>query len=592
MKSQNAFKIMFKEVKRIGYKNPGITIMILVASFIEALLLLGNTMALKNFFEKITYAVKSNAGVSYTLRAFIILFIIVILSDFFNALNNFLADKQAMISRKIIMEEFYIKMKSMKLLYFENPKFLDTLDKAKAGIDGSINAVISLEFILGKHIIYFVIITIYLYKLHPLLSLTIFCTFIPTFFSYVLRNRIKIKLENSIALQRRKVSAYEDYIGHKNYFKETRHLGAVKFFKMRLENSLNELTKLSIKSFKKISIIKLIINFIYFLGFILIIGIIYYLTLIKSISVAETGAVLTTVITMYNQMDNLFNFQIAGVSESYNSLYNLNKILDYEEDNSGEQICEDEKNINISMKNVDFNYPNSEKKVLENISIDINSGEIIAVVGENGSGKTTLSKVITGLYEPTKGDIFYNGKSFKNIDMTSIYKKISIVFQKFNHYPITVKENVALGNIDNLDELKVCKELEKVNLNYIKEKLHDGINTLLSKEFGGTDLSIGQWQRIAIARANYKDASLIVFDEPTASLDPLQEMDIMKNFIETTKNKTRILVTHRIGAARLADRIITMKDGEIIEVGTHDELINMNGEYAYLYNSQKQWYNN
>lgn len=592
MKSQNAFKIMFKEVKRIGYKNPGITIMILVASFIEALLLLGNTMALKNFFEKITYAVKSNTGVSYTLTAFIILFIIVILSDFFNALNNFLADKQAMISRKIIMEEFYIKMKSMKLLYFENPKFLDTLDKAKAGIDGSINAVISLEFILGKHIIYFVIITIYLYKLHPLLSLTIFCTFIPTFFSYVLRNRIKIKLENSIALQRRKVSAYEDYIGHKNYFKETRHLGAVKFFKMRLENSLNELTKLSIKSFKKISIIKLIINFIYFLGFILIIGIIYYLTLIKSISVAETGAVLTTVITMYNQMDNLFNFQIAGVSESYNSLYNLNKMLDYEEDNSGEQICEDEKNINISMKNVDFNYPNSEKKVLENISIDINSGEIIAVVGENGSGKTTLSKVITGLYEPTKGDIFYNGKSFKNIDMTSIYKKISIVFQKFNHYPITVKENVALGNIDNLDELKVCKELEKVNLNYIKEKLHDGINTLLSKEFGGTDLSIGQWQRIAIARANYKDASLIVFDEPTASLDPLQEMDIMKNFIETTKNKTRILVTHRIGAARLADRIITMKDGEIIEVGTHDELINMNGEYAYLYNSQKQWYNN
>lgn len=592
MKSQNAFKIMFKEVKRIGYKNPGITIMILVASFIEALLLLGNTMGLKNFFEKITYAVKSNTGVSYTLTAFIILFIIVILSDFFNALNNFLADKQAMISRKIIMEEFYIKMKSMKLLYFENPKFLDTLDKAKAGIDGSINAVISLEFILGKHIIYFVIITIYLYKLHPLLSLTIFCTFIPTFFSYVLRNRIKSKLENSIALQRRKVSAYEDYIGHKNYFKETRHLGAVKFFKMRLENSLNELTKLSIKSFNKISIIKLIINFIYFLGFILIIGIIYYLTLIKSISVAETGAVLTTVITMYNQMDNLFNFQIAGVSESYNSLYNLNKILDYEEDNSGEKICEDEKNINISMKNVDFNYPNSEKKVLENISIDINSGEIIAVVGENGSGKTTLSKVITGLYEPTKGDIFYNGKSFRNIDMTSIYKKISIVFQKFNHYPITVKENVALGNIDNLDELKVCKELEKVNLNYIKEKLHDGINTLLSKEFGGTDLSIGQWQRIAIARANYKDASLIVFDEPTSSLDPLQEMDIMKNFIETTKNKTRILVTHRIGAARLADRIITMKDGEIIEVGTHDELINMNGEYAYLYNSQKQWYNN
>ncbi|GAA0122382.1 hypothetical protein UT300018_16980 [Clostridium faecium] len=134
------------------------------------------------------------------------------------------------------------------------------------------------------------------------------------------------------------------------------------------------------------------------------------------------------------------------------------------------------------------------------------------------------------------------------------------------------------------------EELKKVNLSNIKESLHDGIDTLLSKEFLGTDLSIGQWQRIAIARANYKDASLIVFDEPTASLDPLQEIDIMRSFIETTKNKIRILVTHRIGAARLADRIITMKDGKIIEVGTHDELISIEGEYANLYNSQKQWY--
>lgn len=176
--------------------------------------------------------------------------------------------------------------------------------------------------------------------------------------------------------------------------------------------------------------------------------------------------------------------------------------------------------------------------------------------------------------------------------MKLLYEKIAIVFQNFKQYAVTLKENVTLGFIDKADNCKVEEELKKVNLSNIEERLDNGIDTLLSKEFGGTDLSIGQWQRIAIARANYKDASLIVFDEPTASLDPLQEMDIMKSFIETTKNKTRILVTHRIGAARLADRIITMKDGKIIEVGTHDELISIEGEYANLYNSQKQWYSN
>jgi len=346
------------------------------------------------------------------------------------------------------------------------------------------------------------------------------------------------------------------------------------------------------KSFNKINIIKLVINIIYFIGFIVLIGIIYYLTLIKAISVAEIGAVLTTVTTMYSRMDQLFNSQIAGISESYNSLYNLHKILDYDKANNDEKVHEDEKEFQISIKNVNFKYPNSGKYALNNISIDINPGEVIAIVGENGSGKSTLSKVMAGLYEPTQGEIFYNGKSFRNLDMSSIYKKIAIVFQNFNRYPITVKENIALGFINELDECKVEKELKKVNLSYIKESLDKGINTLLSKEFGGTDLSIGQWQRIAIARANYKDAAFMIFDEPTASLDPLQEIDIMKSFIETTTNKTRILVTHRIGAAKLADRIITMKNGKIIEIGTHEELVSMNGEYAYLYNSQKQWYNN
>ena len=135
---------------------------------------------------------------------------------------------------------------------------------------------------------------------------------------------------------------------------------------------------------------------------------------------------------MYNRMDYLFNSQIAGISEDYTSLYNLNKILNYKSITASEKIDECEENLEVSIKNVNFKYPNSERYVLSNISIDINPGEIIAIVGENGCGKTTLTKVITGLYEPPEGEIFYNGKSFNELNMKSIYKKIAIVFQSLS----------------------------------------------------------------------------------------------------------------------------------------------------------------
>ena len=591
-KSQNILKVIFKEIRRITGKNIGLTCLVLIIGVIEALLLLGNTVVLRNFFEKITYAVKNNINIEYTLKSFLILCTILIIGDIFNAIGNFFADKQTMVCRKNIMEEFYKKIRKIKPIEFEDPKILDTINKGKIGLDGSINVILSLEFILSNYTVYFIFITIYLYKIHPLLSLSIFCVFIPTFFSYGIRNKIKSDLEDNIAIKRRKVQCYEDYIGHRDYFKETRHLNAVEFFKGKLENSLDELIYLNSKAFNKINIIKLIINIIYFLGFIVLIGIIYYLTLIKAISIAETAVVLTTVTTMYNRMDSLFNSHIASISENYNSLFNLNKILDYDNIMGNEKLDKNEKELKISIKNMSFKYPNFEKYVLNNISVDINSGEIIAVVGENGSGKTTFSKIVAGLYEPTKGDIYYNGISFKNLDFNSLYNKNAVVFQKFNKYPITIKENVALEISDKIDEHKVENELKKVNLHYIKENMDNGLNTLLSREFGGTDLSTGQWQRLAIARANYKDALFIVFDEPTASLDPLQEIDIMESFIKSTKNKTRILVTHRIGAARLADRIITMKNGKIVEIGTHEELSSINGEYASLYNYQRQWYNN
>lgn len=206
------------------------------------------------------------------------------------------------------------------------------------------------------------------------------------------------------------------------------------------------------------------------------------------------------------------------------------------------------------------------------------------------SYQDTLSKLIAGLYQPSEGEVLYNGTSVCKLDLSSLYKKVTIVFQNFQQYALSVRENVAIADINNMNHNRVEENLNSVDLIQTIKKWDEGLETLLSKEFGGTDLSLGQWQRLAIARANYKESSLIVFDEPTASLDPLQEMEIMRKFIKGAKDKSTILVTHRIGAAKLADRIITMKNGRIVETGTHEELLKKQGEYANLYTSQRQWY--
>ncbi len=569
-------------------KNPQICIVILLLGFVQAILLLGQTVFLKSFLEDITFAVEKNLGIYYTFKSFGILFIIILVSDILNAFINYIGDRQKKVVAGVIMEDFFHKMTIIKVIEFEDPTLLDAINKGKAGIEKSISLLVKTESIISYFAFYFVMIFIYLFSLHPLLSIVIWCIFIPTFISYRFRNKIQGFTEEKLAVERRRMSAYETYIGERKYFKETRQLKATNFFKERFLESQKKFNKLVLSSFNKINTIKLVLNIIYFIGYILILGILYYLVIVKAITVGEVGAVLITVKIIYDRMEELFNFQLADVSESYNGLYNLHCMLERKEEIKSDVLKGED--LEIYVKGVNFRYPNAANNTLNNIFLNIKPNEVIAIVGENGSGKTTLSKLIAGLYQPNEGDILYNGISIHDLKLSSLYEKVTAVFQNFQQYALSIGENIAISDTNNIDYKKVEESIKSVDLVHMTQKWDEGMDTLLSKEFGGTDLSLGQWQRLAIARANYKKASLIVFDEPTASLDPLLEMEIMKKFIEGTKDKTAILVTHRIGAAKLANRIITMKNGRIVELGTHKELLKKQGEYAKLYNSQKQWY--
>lgn len=247
--------------------------------------------------------------------------------------------------------------------------------------------------------------------------------------------------------------------------------------------------------------------------------------------------------------------------------------------------------IEIEFKNVSFKYPNANTPILKNISLKINSQEKLAIVGTNGSGKTTLIKLLCRLYEPTEGKILINGFDISEFNYHEYLKLFSIVFQDFKLLAFPVGENVSTN--ENYDEQKVWNCLEMAGIKERIEKFPKGLNQSLYKlyEKDGIDISGGEEQKIALARALYKDAAIVILDEPTAALDPISESEIYNKFNEIVNHKTAIYISHRLSSCRFCDRIIVLDNGSVIQEGTHNELVNQkNGKYFELWFSQAKHY--
>ncbi|WP_442865131.1 ABC transporter ATP-binding protein [Alkalihalobacillus sp. CinArs1] len=229
--------------------------------------------------------------------------------------------------------------------------------------------------------------------------------------------------------------------------------------------------------------------------------------------------------------------------------------------------------------------------VLDNVSFTISPGEKVAIVGDNGSGKTTLVKCLLGMYPVSTGEIVVDGMNINEYDPSTLKNSMTGIFQDFMQLPFTVRENITLGDIDRDDDLLMRKVVKQSGIFDTIQKFPDQFETRLGKLLGdGEDLSGGQWQKLALARALFSKANIIILDEPTASLDPLTELKIFDQFKQITEDKTTIYISHRMAAARLADRILVMKAGKVVEVGSHEELIARGNDYYDMFTSQAQWY--
>lgn len=256
------------------------------------------------------------------------------------------------------------------------------------------------------------------------------------------------------------------------------------------------------------------------------------------------------------------------------------------EEMDGFEKCE-----NITFEHVSFRYPDSEKWVLKDINLSVGAGEKLAIIGENGSGKSTLIKLLCRLYRPTEGKILINGRDIWSYSYSDYIRMVSTVFQDFSLFSFSLAENIAASK--DYEKDKVTEALKKVGLGRKIEQLPKGIEQSLFHSFDedGTDLSGGEAQKAAIARAIYKRAEIMILDEPTAALDPYAEYDIYKNFHNITADKTVFSISHRLSSCSICDRIVVMNQGRIVQFGTHDELIQQKNEkYCELWTAQAQYY--
>jgi ATP-binding cassette subfamily B protein len=484
---------------------------------------------------------------------------------------------------KIMIYNFHKRVAALNPIDFEDTVELDNINKAANGAGNTMEVGGTILMLTTFYIPYFLFMSFYLISIKPILIIVMLLIFLPNFFTQYVRAVIFTKLEDESAPIRRKMDYYAACIVDK----EVRQWGAFSYFRDLLKSSIETLGNKIWRSERKLGLWELLLNSCTLMGYVGILSMLVYYLLRGEISIGSFAAISASIDTMYSLMNEIVCFHFGNLAKNIGTVSNFIEFMHNEHSNP--MVKPDiDLSKGISIQNMSFKYPYAEHLSIKNINIDIKQGETVAIVGENGAGKSTLLKLLTGLYEPTEGVIRIGGYDTHNSNK-KLFDHISGIFQNYQRYKMTFRDNVSISDLDNADDDKIMTIGNQINI-FSSLKIKDVLNTMLSREFDGMDLSGGQWQRIAIARGLYKYHNIIMLDEPTAAIDPLEETYLYQSFAKIAKEKTAIIITHRLGAAKIADRIIMLSDGEIKEQGTHQELMKIDGLYSKMFSCQSEWY--
>ena len=525
---------------------------------------------------------------NYVILEFVIAVVSDVISRIIAITDGLLGDKYNIRSSETMIR----KTSEIDMSQLEDSEFYDKLERARQQTQGRVGlmsnalgqaqSVISIATLIAG-LIYF----------EPLLIVLLALSIIPLFINEIRFSGQQYSLSRSWTTERRELD-YLRYIGaNDKTAKEIKLFGLTDFIATRFRNLSEQYYSINKSITVKRSIYSALFNI---LGVICYYG--AYIVIIRSVLLGEiTIGELTFLSASFNRLRNNLQTFFSNFTRITESALYLKDYFDFvdliipDQDKNFLELPTEIK-IGFELQDVHFGYPGSDTEVLKGVSFELRAGEKMAFVGQNGAGKTTLIKLMLRFYEPTQGAILLDGININQYNKAAFQQMFGVIFQDFFRYEFTLRENIAVGDIlavkddkriDNAAQLSLATEVIK--------DLQDGYETQLGKRFKkGQELSGGQWQKVALARAYMKDAMVMVLDEPTSALDAKAEYEVFERFIDLTKGKTSIIISHRFSTVRMADRILVLENGRILELGTHEELMKAPRLYAELFDLQAQGY--
>jgi len=487
------------------------------------------------------------------------------------------------------------KAQTLRLQHFEDPEFYDKLTRARREASSRPLAVMQANFDVLRNALTLTAYIALLVVFSPLLVATLFLATIPAFVAEAKFSAAAFRLRNWRSPESRRLSYLESVLASDTHAKEVKLFGVGALLMARyrrLSEGFNrENNQLAVRRAFWGWTLSLLSTAAFYGCY----GVIVMATVRGTLTLGD----MTLYLVAFRQGQQAFQAILTAVGGMYENTLYMSNLFEFlgvpvaEPIGTRTLMPETAPEQGLRFKGVGFQYPGSDKWALRGVDVFIPKGQSLALVGENGAGKTTFIKLLTRLYEPTEGAVFLDGKDIRNWDEAALRRRIGVIFQDFSRYQFTLRESVGLGSVEHLeDDARIERAVDRGGARNLVQRLANGLATQLGRWFeGGVELSGGEWQKVALSRAFMREeADILVLDEPTAALDAEAEHAVFQRFRALADGRTTILVSHRFPTVRMADEILVLEKGRMIEHGTHQALLAASGRYAHLFTLQAQGY--
>lgn len=597
--TREAFSNVLTAFRLVWKAHPSATIGLAVLTLIFALLPTGQAWAGKLIVDTVVHAItaRQEVGVAFqTAIPFLLLeFILLTLNTIASQMDSLLEHVLRSRLEHQIHLDIMRKALSLDLHHFEDANFYDKLQNARREVNWRPLMIVRNSFLLVQNLITLFSIILILLTFIPLVVLLLFGATIPSFTAQLRYSKLEFRLLNWRAPEFRRKSYWEHLLTVDHSMKEVKLFGLGEPLLERYDAQFWEFYKEDTALAKRRSFTSLAWGMLASASYYAAYAWTIWNTLNGKISLGD----MTLYLALYRQSQGSFRGLLTSLAQIYESNLFMSNLFAFLSQESQMVVPgQVQKTVpasireGIEFRNVWFKYPGKEEWALQGLNLYIRPGEKIALVGANGAGKTTLVKLLTRLYDPTEGQILLDGIDLREYNLDELREKIGVIFQDFVRYHTTARENIAFGQVKAIqDENRIMAASRRGGADSVIDSLSNGYDTMLGRWFeNGQDLSGGQWQKIALGRAFMRDGEVLVLDEPTSALDAEKEYEIFQRFRELTTGKIALLISHRFSTVRMADRIAVLEDGQIKELGTHRELIDLDGTYARLFNLQAEGY--